>query len=520
VELKGGLEGLRPKPRRTAVIVAHGMGQQVRFETIDAVARRLLDRVRAAAPQILTRFVKMGKGSLGRAEISFSEGVVRHEVHLYEAYWSPLTEGQIGLKEVVRWFAGAGVSGLKQSLCGGLERRVLGKFHRYPAPRHLALVYLLALLLFLSLTLIFATIGAVAASRAIQGTTSDWPSEELTADFTGDLALMLVGLVSLVLLPVRKLPSWLRWTPVIVAGAAILGCGTLLAIHQLGRHDQVSWLIPHFHGLTDWLDLRLGTIVAAIVTTGIWGLAGAINLGARTFALGFLGDVAIYLSGSTVSKYDDLRDRIQKVGLNVGQAVYGARDAKGDFLYHQVVVVGHSLGSVIAYDMLNALIREDGLSGSGLRVAGRTALFITFGSPLDKTAYILGSRRPADAPIREALATEWQPMLASYALRPAWVNLWSPNDVISGPLGYYDPPGVSAERSPANTAAAPGGPVVNIVDPDARTPLMGQPAPRRAHPQGDHRVAAATHRAHGPSVPAPASGGRGRRRPPRPSPSP
>ena len=47
-----------------------------------------------------------------------------------------------------------------------------------------------------------------------------------------------------------------------------------------------------------------------------------------------------------------------------------------------------SLGSVIAYDALNALLNEDALNQHALKVAERTRVLATFGSPLDKIAYV------------------------------------------------------------------------------------------------------------------------------------
>src|SRR5213080_2751829 len=56
--------------------------------------------------------------------------------------------------------------------------------------------------------------------------------------------------------------------------------------------------------------------------------------------------------------------------------------------YSRVVVVGHSLGSVLAYDTLNALINEDQVCAKQRGVVSKTRALITFGSPLDKTAFM------------------------------------------------------------------------------------------------------------------------------------
>jgi pimeloyl-ACP methyl ester carboxylesterase len=159
----------------------------------------------------------------------------------------------------------------------------------------------------------------------------------------------------------------------------------------------------------------------------------------RGFLLQYVGDVAVYISSHTVSKFAQVRDAIQACALEVGEAVFQQAGAKQPFDYPGVIVVGHSLGSVIAYDMLNALLVRDGLADQPLNVAGRTRMFLTFGSPLDKTAFIYRAQRQRPTGAREALAAAKQPMILDYRWRPArWVNIHSPSDWISGSLDYYD----------------------------------------------------------------------------------
>jgi pimeloyl-ACP methyl ester carboxylesterase len=181
----------------------------------------------------------------------------------------------------------------------------------------------------------------------------------------------------------------------------------------------------------------------------------------------YLGDVAIYIMPYRLDAFNDLRREIRRTCFRVADAVYKMRDAAGEPLYHSVIVVGHSLGSVVAYDALNQLIREEdsGSSATAGRstVAERTHLFLTFGSPLDKTAFIFSLQGRNTSEPREALAASVQPMIRDYALRPRkWMNVWSPWDIISGHLAFYDedPNGTN----PRN--------VQNVVDPDATTPLV------------------------------------------------
>ncbi|HEY6050046.1 MAG TPA: hypothetical protein VIZ58_02285, partial [Thermoanaerobaculia bacterium] len=123
--------------------------------------------------------------------------------------------------------------------------------------------------------------------------------------------------------------------------------------------------------------------------------------------------------------------------------------------YAGCVLVGHSLGSVIAYDTLNRLILDDEAAGAGagLDAVARTPLFLTFGSPLDKTAFVFGIQGKNTSEGREALAASVQPMICEYRLRPRrWVNVHSPWDLVSGTLDLYDSADASESRRVENVA--------------------------------------------------------------------
>ena len=102
---------------------------------------------------------------------------------------------------------------------------------------------------------------------------------------------------------------------------------------------------------------------------------------------------------------------------------------------------------MLAYDTLNAAINLDLTSPLKERrdVAGRTTRLITFGSPLDKTAFLFRNQsNHVKDPLREQMACAFQPLILDYEgirKKPGfWINLWSPMDIISGSLDYYDAP--------------------------------------------------------------------------------
>ncbi len=126
--------------------------------------------------------------------------------------------------------------------------------------------------------------------------------------------------------------------------------------------------------------------------------------------------------------------------------------------------MGHSLGSVVAYDSLNALLNEDEANEHRLGVAQRTRLFLTFGSPLDKTAYIFSQHERPFAATRGLMAMAVQPLICSYRRfrRIPWINVHSRRDPVCDALRLYDDP--AAEECAEHC-------VRNVVDPEARVPL-------------------------------------------------
>jgi hypothetical protein len=172
-----------------------------------------------------------------------------------------------------------------------------------------------------------------------------------------------------------------------------------------------------------------------------WPLALAASEITRYFLIQYVGDTAAYIQPQYLDRFNEIRWRIKSCVYKAARAVYTSSEQ-----YDAVVVVAHSLGSVIAYDVLNQLLCEEQL-GTVSGVARRTPLLLTYGSPLDKTAFIFSIQGTGRLG-REALATSVQPLLAFPNARPRWINVWSPWDVVSGSLDFYDRPDDVAARRP------------------------------------------------------------------------
>jgi hypothetical protein len=465
---------------KVAVIVTHGMGQQVPFETLEGVAdalRAAEQRAGGQAPAVHTRFVQLGEKLVPTAALALASPSGVRETHLFEAYWAPLTEGKITTHETVTFLVGAGIRGaLHAGRRNRFERLMFNAWYEFGLGRQIWFQFVAAVLTILSLVLINLTLFSVVVPSLLGGLSASWVSGPLLTDLTVDMALLLLILMPCVVLgvavpallrrrrsdgffpaPSKTLTAlawmfvWLALLAVIAAGAIV---GTQLARHAIGV-NQLQWPQSLRVGL---LGQREPSIAPLAV---LWGVVFGLSYLVRRFILQYVGDVAIYVSTNSVNRFSTTREEIQKVTYDLMRAVYAHR-TDGAFTYQKVVVVGHSLGSVVAYDELNRLLMDDAFAGVHLEAAKRTALLLTFGSPLDKVAYIFRSQRPAQCSIRESLAEARQPMLTAYSCRPVrWVNIYSPNDWIGASLDFFDD-----ERPPA------GQELCNLIDPEATTPLM------------------------------------------------
>lgn len=164
--------------------------------------------------------------------------------------------------------------------------------------------------------------------------------------------------------------------------------------------------------------------------------------------VGYVGDVAIYTTTDEKSKFFPIRSKI----LEVSQALLESLLADGR--YDRVVLVGHSLGSVIAYDTLNRLNLKANLHPAFRPQLARLHGLVTFGSPLDKIAFFFREHTRADEYVRRGIldalhsfrakplhpdapqspmTTQIRPLLGNFP----WLNFFDAQDPVSGHLDFY-----------------------------------------------------------------------------------
>src|ERR1700688_1437192 len=158
--------GEAPQKKR-AVWIVRGMGQQVPFETVDGLAEGIM-RVAQPVPgrdgfEPRVRTVQIGDQTVQRVELDVFENGRCLELHLYEAYWAPVTEGKVRLSGEIGFFFSASFRGLLNAV-EPFHRAMFEQFVKMKISRRAALEIAVSLLTLASLVVINAVIVAAGAS--------------------------------------------------------------------------------------------------------------------------------------------------------------------------------------------------------------------------------------------------------------------------------------------------------------------------------------------------------------------
>jgi len=446
-------QGVGQEPLRIGMLVIHGIGQQQRYQTLAEVTWALLGQwglrglltflSQQAGPQRAApgcRYRIEPYTHRGFTDLKVIVELGPHpssgrpvELCMHELYWAPLLNGSVRLWSMLLWMAQAvlaplrNVTQLKRGLGSVMEvwRYVL-----------LIAVYLAVLALLLGLLL-----GAAACILHLGAVYSE----------------------------IARLLSVFAWQPFVRHGlqlaAGLAGLGGLtvslpaLLLEMAGPRRRLKLLGLAAVQLPLLALTILGTLGA--VLSGWWPLIVLVLIGCaysllRRIIVDWVGDVAAYTAASeTASTYAQrkqvLRYAVERLeylsSIDVAARPEQGFDSRRES-YDALVVVGHSLGSVIAYEALCAFwarIEElDGQDGAG-RCAGfldKHRLLITLGSPLDKLPYFFGSAAASNVVYGQLVGhgrvTCDKPRRAGELFaNTRLINLWCASDVISGPLDLY-----------------------------------------------------------------------------------
>lgn len=160
-------------------------------------------------------------------------------------------------------------------------------------------------------------------------------------------------------------------------------------------------------------------------------------------------DVVIYTTTDVRSKRYNARKKI------LGGCVKKVTSLVEDSDYHQIVLAGHSLGSLILYDTLNRIIHDINANKRDSKPnTKKISGLVTFGSPLDKIAFFFRERAEEEQFVREQILDHFHcfkhismdgnrsEITISDPVKERledtkWINFYHREDTFSGHLDAY-----------------------------------------------------------------------------------
>lgn len=480
--------------RRAAVVVIHGIGDQPPLRTLGAFVQGL---VRAARERALTRAT--AAAAADPADVQGLAAPVPGTVHVagrprplvrlsgrdlgldledldvLEYHWAEHAVGRIGAFATFAWLLGTALASLD------FRRQVPFLLAREGArawPSVLRQLLWVATLAGSAVGLVVAALAVAArggaALAAVRDAVVALPGLSSVPTAVGLVAFGCLGVATVALgrdvlaarleaAAVRRRhgraapwdgmygPAARRWAPtaIVAFAVAVTATGVLAwavrpALAQYGR--------------------SVGLLLSGDgVAVGLLALAAAWT--ARALLASHVGDIALYVTSDRASA----RARTRRAVLDEGQRILldllgdgeqqdrasnAQRDARSErgaaAGYDAVYLAGHSLGSVIALDLLDRLAREQRHREVPLE---RLRGLVTFGSPLDKVAYFF-RQRPAEGEAvraqvlsylhgvrrRRSLRDYGPYVFAPYTLpfaRMSWLHVHAPADPLSDLLVHY-----------------------------------------------------------------------------------
>jgi len=509
-----------------AILVIHGIGQQAPYETLDQFTQGLLGSFQTAGAKCtllphldICRDPLREQSQWVRASchLNFDAPVAMQSenssvghISFFEYYWAPITQDKISYTGSLLFLIKCGLTPFKYLAANVTVLSAIGRKKRIPIVilkeiwRQCALFLpLLALMLSLlafiaavpptkllaiyrdmspgSLTLtailavrylyLWTVAGALTGSLRGKGT---WQTSTvwrlcLVVALAANI-LLSPWFVSLVLSWVASVVGWLSGHSALLPGilghwAAILG-GLHYETRPPALHDYKGWLNAVLLLKPSFTHYQYLTVVACV----------ALAYFVRFILIDYVGDIAVYVNTDQFSSSYSARAQILDectTGLaRLLQERTIPNDPTSPYVYDRVLIAGHSLGSVIAYDTLNELLDRTRTSNPTSHPIDPSDLdklrgLITFGCPLNKIFYFFREHLPPAQALRRQLLDvlhgfrvvdplkaygtgrsggpmsvnpdpRWAAAEKSLASGFRWINAFALADPISGRLSFYD----------------------------------------------------------------------------------
>jgi hypothetical protein len=454
------------RSHRSAMLIIHGIGEQDPYETLDSFARGLFSYLRDRAslnPVLSPLTVALKDWTQAGVRITVNPGqgpALEGRLDLFEYYWAPDTEDKLRWKDTLNWLVQTDLTPLRY-FADNLQEMMSARGQSFGS----ALAYSIKLcareILRVLLLYIPLAIACLRLLTWLSHPRSVWTSLQPIASalhqysfWPKPLALVFYAACVLMLwFMLQSLSAYLKSGSQSIqqqAGAVWLVFAFLAAVFffLLGYAVSVHWSI----------DLRpLAAAIFAKRVISAW-LALAIAAFCYYVLTAYVADVAVYVAADAKSKNYAARTSILQ-----GSSAALAR-LLADDQYDRVILAGHSLGSVIAYDTLNELLAQcngapgplDDRPGLPLQLPQlqKLAGLLTFGSPLDKIYYFFRQHVKDDQAIRAQILS----MLYSFRKTPSgrdytpfefdyrfsqldqlvWLNAYAHMDPVSARLKFYE----------------------------------------------------------------------------------
>ena len=520
-------------PEKIAILVIHGIGRQRPYETLDQFTRGLAnslctfsqawtleprleickDPLHEQQQWVRTSCVLTPPPNDPPPRLISDPAQSIAQISLFEYYWAPITQDKISYLGSLAFLIQAGLTPFKYlaanlavlSAVGNRKRIpiiVVKEFWRQACLFIPLLTLLISLLAFLASQTpdnlyrlvrgisaeTIVLIGVLAVRYLYIWTTGLALFSSMRAKGTWQASWIWKSVLALALVAhVVTWPFWISW--VLRWFAALLSMiakGAPVLPRLFGHWGAVLRAVANQtqapHGLGGWawvnafVFLKHSFSHPHYIFVPLWLLLAYF---VRFILISYVGDIAVYvnaneLSSSFKSRQQILDECCQALSQILRQRV-NPQDSNSPYVYDRVLIAGHSLGSVIAYDTINQLLnRARSSSPASLTDIQPEDLdklkgMATFGCPLNKIFYFFRERTQPSQRLRRQIVDllhgfrvvssllTYPPSAAApagsmqknpdprWALAEQqlnsdfrWINAYALADPVSGRLSFYD----------------------------------------------------------------------------------
>jgi pimeloyl-ACP methyl ester carboxylesterase len=431
-----------------AIVVIHGIGEQRRGATLEAMVRGL-KRCGATGGDPVKEDRPFGEDLPTEALRINRNGVV---ADIYEVHWAPHTARKTTARSVLSWL-------FKASLIPASKLRAPSRKTWWDIAAALVALAFIAVVVLYGLTSL-ANLSAQVDCRARGAQAEDsqvvceLPPEQrrlagpgVTWENLAQVSAIWGAVAESVTLTERPLADfspahagevlqripityWLLMIVVFYLSTQVLFriaqvIATLVQGRALHRRNRLGPQLVVLGALVvGWYLIVQMLAPVAVAFVLVFVIVGSVAAGARRFLAESLGDVQVYSERDENSEHFAAREEV----LAEAEKAFAVIARRG---YKHIVVVGHSLGAVIAFTSLDRLGRRLP------PLLERIEAFVTLGSALEKVRYFFERAKPRDRAAEQRLEAPAHEI----AEGRVWLNLWYANDVVANPVTTFQKEG-------------------------------------------------------------------------------